>query len=482
MERSVKTAVSERRTASQSSAALLAGPGRVQAADTTQLALDIRRSARQQAQSTLSAGIHGSPGLQAQRRQIEQLQHSRPLSMPPAQAVDGAASRPNESRGTAGIGRRQAASAANNSGLPGTLKGGMETLSGMALDDVKVHYNSGKPAQLNALAYAQGNNIHLGAGQERHLPHEAWHVVQQRQGRVQPTMQLQGTAINDNRSLEAEADVMGAKALQMGAGAAPRSMPGPARSASGRVVQRQLKLKETFTQAAPARDVTKIGLGEVVNLQSRDDGAHKHGEGVGAAQYAIESGGGALAANVYTAGAAAGTVKLSVKRADEGNVLKHKKSFQVLAPNDASMVDNGANHGTFGAVQAGAGLWGIPKLGPDTVSFSNLQWREGDGTMIANGNFAFENGNVHAIGGAHNVDAANRMIPAAGQPLGDDVRSAGVLGPWQTSSERWPIKWQYLAPGGAWKTFTTAQHHADLTSDGTVTISKKGAKKTRVLA
>jgi catechol 2,3-dioxygenase-like lactoylglutathione lyase family enzyme len=79
-----------------------------------------------------------------------------------------------------------------------------------------VHYNSDKPAQLNAHAYAQGTQIHIASGQEKHLPHEAWHVVQQKQGRVKPTMQLRGkVAINDDAGLEKEADVMGAKAMQM---------------------------------------------------------------------------------------------------------------------------------------------------------------------------------------------------------------------------------------------------------------------------
>lgn len=35
---------------------------------------------------------------------------------------------------------------ANNTGLPDNLKTGIENLSGMSLDDVKVHYNSDKPA------------------------------------------------------------------------------------------------------------------------------------------------------------------------------------------------------------------------------------------------------------------------------------------------------------------------------------------------
>ena len=102
----------------------------------------------------------------------------------------------------------------NNTGLPDNLKTGMENLSEMSLDDVKVHRNSDKPAQLHAHAYAQGTDIHLGPGQEKHLPHEAWHVVQQKQGRVKPILQKMGKVnVNDDSSLEQEADVMGAKAL-----------------------------------------------------------------------------------------------------------------------------------------------------------------------------------------------------------------------------------------------------------------------------
>jgi hypothetical protein len=104
----------------------------------------------------------------------------------------------------------------NNTGLPNQLKAGIESLSGMSMDHVKVNYNSDKPAQLNAHAYAQGSEIHVAPGQEQHLPHEAWHVVQQAQGRVKPTMQMkQGVPVNDDVGLENEADVMGGKALQM---------------------------------------------------------------------------------------------------------------------------------------------------------------------------------------------------------------------------------------------------------------------------
>jgi hypothetical protein len=103
----------------------------------------------------------------------------------------------------------------NRTGLPDKLKEGIENLSGYSMDDVEVRYNSDKPAQLHAHAYTQGTEIHLASGQEKHLPHEAWHVVQQKRGLVKPTMQMNGKVnVNDEAGLEKEADVMGAKALQ----------------------------------------------------------------------------------------------------------------------------------------------------------------------------------------------------------------------------------------------------------------------------
>jgi len=101
----------------------------------------------------------------------------------------------------------------NKTGMPDHLKSGIESLSGIDMSDVQVHHNSAQPAQLNALAYAQGTDIHVAPGQEKHLAHEAWHVAQQKQGRVQPTMSLNGQNINDDIGLEQEADIMGEKAL-----------------------------------------------------------------------------------------------------------------------------------------------------------------------------------------------------------------------------------------------------------------------------
>ena len=128
-------------------------------------------------------------------------------------------------------------------GMAPSLKAGLEAFSGMDLSGVRVHINSSKPAQLDALAYTQEQDIHVGPGQEAHLPHEGWHVVQQMQGRVKPMVQTKGVSINDDEVLEREADVMGAKALQMtrenqatissaweGASSVRRSVPAMAKS------------------------------------------------------------------------------------------------------------------------------------------------------------------------------------------------------------------------------------------------------------
>jgi hypothetical protein len=133
--------------------------------------------------------------------------------------------------------------APNRTGMPDSLKSGIESLSGMDMSDVRVHTASPQPAQLNALAFAQGDDIHLGPGQEKHLPHEAWHIVQQRQGRVQPTQNIGGTAVNDDPGLEQEADQMGSKATQLRAEPGTTMHPGkraaPSQTA-GAVAQRLL--------------------------------------------------------------------------------------------------------------------------------------------------------------------------------------------------------------------------------------------------
>jgi hypothetical protein len=81
------------------------------------------------------------------------------------------------------------------------------------VDDVRVHADSPVPAVLGAHAFTWGRHIHVGPGQQHHLPHEAWHAAQQLGGRVAATEARAGVALNADPRLEGEADRMGAAAV-----------------------------------------------------------------------------------------------------------------------------------------------------------------------------------------------------------------------------------------------------------------------------
>lgn len=130
---------------------------------------------------------------------------------------------------------------ANNTGLPDQLKSGVEQLSGHNLDDVRVQFNSSEPAAVQAHAFARGNEIHVAPGQEQHLPEEAWHVTQQKAGRVKANTEVGGQPVNDQEHLETEARSMGNKAMQLHASGetqAPKSSTTSSAMQRNPVVQR----------------------------------------------------------------------------------------------------------------------------------------------------------------------------------------------------------------------------------------------------
>lgn len=108
----------------------------------------------------------------------------------------------------------------NKTGIPDEVKNKMENSLNSDFSNVKVHANSSKAPEVGALAYTQGHDIHFAPGQfnpessqgQKLLGHELTHVVQQRQGRVKPTTEIGGMPVNDNPSLEKEADDLGSKA------------------------------------------------------------------------------------------------------------------------------------------------------------------------------------------------------------------------------------------------------------------------------
>ena len=105
-------------------------------------------------------------------------------------------------------------------GMPARLRSKMENALGADFAEVRVNTGSARAAELGALAFTQGSEVHVAPGQwapettkgQELLGHELTHVVQQREGRVRATAQLEGLGLNDEPALESEADAMGARA------------------------------------------------------------------------------------------------------------------------------------------------------------------------------------------------------------------------------------------------------------------------------
>lgn len=110
--------------------------------------------------------------------------------------------------------------AGNQTGIPDEVKQRMEHSFDTDFSSVRVHPDSSKAPDVGALAFTQGTDIHFAPGQfkpdtssgQQLLGHELTHVIQQAEGRVRPTGEIAGMSVNDDASLEHEADVLGAKA------------------------------------------------------------------------------------------------------------------------------------------------------------------------------------------------------------------------------------------------------------------------------
>lgn len=130
--------------------------------------------------------------------------------------------------------------------LPDSMRRAIERLSGLDMGDVRVRYNSALPHLFNAHAITYGNNIYLGPGAEDTLPHEAWHVVQQKQRRIRATVTMWGFPLNDEKEWEIEADNVGrslSQALDRPLRIEGVAGPLPRRSVSQPVIQRWLKVE-----------------------------------------------------------------------------------------------------------------------------------------------------------------------------------------------------------------------------------------------
>ncbi|MCB9233201.1 MAG: DUF4157 domain-containing protein [Bacteroidia bacterium] len=134
--------------------------------------------------------------------------------------------------------------------LPDPIQNKMENHFGTDFSTVQM-YEGKNAGNLGAEAYTQGNEVHFDQGNFRPetqsgqelVAHELSHVVQQSQGRVGQTNELNGQPLNDNSGLEAEAD----KAAEgLSNTSENESPPHQLKANSGGPIQRMVKIHTTL--------------------------------------------------------------------------------------------------------------------------------------------------------------------------------------------------------------------------------------------
>ena len=188
-----------------------------------------------------------------------------------ARAPRGGFPDPGRRTGTEGLAPRDPARAGAGSGgiqLPEGLRGRLEQASGRPLGGVRMHAGGAAAeaaGEMNAAAFAVGQDIHFGAGEydpgsahgQHLIAHEVAHTVQQQGGAAagpQARARAGASAGAGSAALEAEADRFADSVVS---GGAPVAL-----SAAGTAVQRKPN-QEFLPEVAGSGRATPIGVGEV---------------------------------------------------------------------------------------------------------------------------------------------------------------------------------------------------------------------------
>jgi hypothetical protein len=366
----------------------------------------------------------------------------------------------------------------NATGMPDHLKAGVESLSGIAMDDVRVHYNSSEPAELGARAYTHGAEIYVGPGEERHLPHEAWHAVQQKQARVTPKTQAKGMAINDDSNLEKEAEVMGERASRHisaeGHGLKQSSRSADSGSALLPVTQLNKKPKPTIvhqaTLAAPdgsADTRTTVGVGEEVIFTGSAAGKWTASRG---------SPKNLTGGDKFTWTAPDRKSRASIKLKVSGKSASVK--MRVIEPHHITATKN--SEMAFPAGTPGAGMRLTFNYHPMNISFGNVQAKEVSGPAtnvtgyyihhkIPRSELWHDSGDTFLAIGADNKDTAEDTASVQEDP---------TITPYMRGTYDWviPLKFKVKTEGGDGKRFTkVTQAHLMVDATGKMRVTKAGA-------
>lgn len=177
---------------------------------------------------------------------------------------------------TSGMSRRRDTSDRRDprTGLPFRIKHAVERRSGFSMDDVRVEYNAMLPGTVGANAVTKGSRIAVAPGQEHHVAHEAWHVVQQKLRRARADFDRNGHAISTDAALEREADAFGEETTRS-VGAIPSLDTIPLRSVAASAlspIQRQSDDEaddDADVEDKPRRKARRTGVPDDVSRKGR---------------------------------------------------------------------------------------------------------------------------------------------------------------------------------------------------------------------
>lgn len=349
-------------------------------------------------------------------------------------------------------------------GLPAGLQSVMEAMSGFSLADVVVHRNSTEPSRLGAAAFAQGNQIHVAPGQERHLPHEAWHVVQQKQGRVAAALQMKrDVAADGDIALEREADMMG-KAATEGREDPTGSSAGPASAGPTSISHETLAQAPDKTPDGRA----KVGVSEQVKFTIGRKANWSASSGAPASLAAASE-------FIWTAPESAEDVTVKAVTSIFGK--SYASDIEVVLPSGIGIKKAVAI--PYPSTEAGVAAKLRFSFPPNNVSFSNCEWREEPGPATnVTGYFLQLRHHIPPKSLNHKPSEKWKPISPSNTFSFDTVATTeeALPRPWDKGSFQWiiPNTVRKLNGAGSGVEFATTTQTFSLAPDGTATISKTG--------
>ena len=242
---------------------------------------------------------------------------------------------------------------------------------------------------------------------------------------------------------------------------------------------------ETVATTPGARTRTTIGVGEEVNL-THSPGSAAWTTTVGPAPLSATNGDRVIFTAPDTAPATTQRITVTAGAATI--------SFDVLAPTSVTqerVAGTGVKH-TVNRADSGIAL--LTFLGPDTVNFSRVRWRELDDAGVATGVYS-----CNPASGGH-CGAGGGGAPCPDNPLSDTVVAGkgtqdlpppdcaysghcGTAPPFAPGSITLTIPYEYKVGAGAFHRFATVTQLHTLAADAsTLTTSKAGATGTTTVA